>query len=134
MVSFGVAKEEVERKIKNLTCHFSREVKKKKYSVKSGTGNEELYNSVSSRQEILSWSSFLDLSWFSSQENGNVLIICWLDSRILDNSWSWCFRGIPFLYRHFQSERSSVGSIAFCSISLIDKCYYSLLQERVNFF
>ena len=29
-VSFGVAKEEVERKIKNLICHFSREVKKKR--------------------------------------------------------------------------------------------------------
>ncbi|KAJ8929167.1 hypothetical protein NQ314_018170 [Rhamnusium bicolor] len=43
-VSFGGGKEEVERKLKNLICQFSREVKKERDSVKSGTG-EEVYKS-----------------------------------------------------------------------------------------
>lgn len=42
-VSFSVAKEEVERKVKNVICHFSREVKKGRDRVKSGTGSEEVY-------------------------------------------------------------------------------------------
>lgn len=44
-MSFGMAKEEVEREMKNLICTFSREVKKERASVKSGAGNEEVYKS-----------------------------------------------------------------------------------------
>lgn len=39
-LSFGVEKEEIERKLKNLICHFSREIKKEKDSVKSASGTE----------------------------------------------------------------------------------------------
>jgi len=39
-VSFGVTKEEVERKLKNLVSHFSREIKKEKSSAKSGAGGD----------------------------------------------------------------------------------------------
>ena len=48
-VSFGVAKEEVERKIKNLICHFSRQIKKNlkitaRYSEKvSGTISKSVF-------------------------------------------------------------------------------------------
>jgi hypothetical protein len=34
-VSFGVGEEEVERKLKNLICHFSREIKKERDSKSS---------------------------------------------------------------------------------------------------
>jgi len=44
-VSFGVEKDEIERKLKNLLCHLSREIKKEKDSVKSGGGTEEVYKS-----------------------------------------------------------------------------------------
>lgn len=44
-VSFGLVKDEVERKIKNLVSHFTREVKKEKESAKSGVGTEEVYRS-----------------------------------------------------------------------------------------
>lgn len=41
--SFGVEKEEIERKLKNLISHFSREIKKEKDSIKSyksGSGSK----------------------------------------------------------------------------------------------
>lgn len=44
-VSFGVDKEEVERKIKNLVCHFLREIKKERESSKSGAGSDDVYKS-----------------------------------------------------------------------------------------
>lgn len=44
-VSFGIEKDEIERKLKNLLCHLSREMKKEKDSVKSGGGTEEVYKS-----------------------------------------------------------------------------------------
>lgn len=44
-VGFGVKKEEIERKLKNLICHLSREIKKEKDSVKSGSGPDEAYKS-----------------------------------------------------------------------------------------
>ncbi|KAL4149796.1 hypothetical protein QTP88_003660 [Uroleucon formosanum] len=44
-VSFGVEKDEIERKLKNLLCHLSREMKKEKDSIKSGGGTEEVYKS-----------------------------------------------------------------------------------------
>lgn len=44
-VSFGVNKEEVQRKIKNLVCHFLREVKKERESNKSGAGRDDMYKS-----------------------------------------------------------------------------------------
>jgi hypothetical protein len=40
-VSFGVGEEEVERKLKNLICHFSGEIKKE--STKFGAGSDALY-------------------------------------------------------------------------------------------
>ncbi|XP_069673312.1 uncharacterized protein [Periplaneta americana] len=43
--SLGVGKEEVERKLKNLICHFSREIKKERDSTKSGAGSEAVYKS-----------------------------------------------------------------------------------------
>lgn len=42
---FGVEKEVVERKLKNLICHFSREVKKERDSAKSGNGRDEVFKS-----------------------------------------------------------------------------------------
>lgn len=44
-VSFEVEKEEVERKIKNLAWHFLREIKKRRNSIKSGTGRDDVYKS-----------------------------------------------------------------------------------------
>ncbi|XP_072392420.1 uncharacterized protein [Diabrotica undecimpunctata] len=44
-VSFGVEKEEIEKKIRYLLSHFAREVKKEKDSEKSGNGTEETYKS-----------------------------------------------------------------------------------------
>jgi len=44
-VSFGVEKEEIERKIKNLVCHLSRELKKERDSKKSGAGSDQVYKS-----------------------------------------------------------------------------------------
>jgi predicted transcriptional regulator len=41
----GTEKVEVERKIKNLLSHFSREVKREKQSVKSGGGRDSVYKS-----------------------------------------------------------------------------------------
>lgn len=43
--NFGVDKEEIERKIKNLLCHFSRELKKERESIKSGSGSNDVYKS-----------------------------------------------------------------------------------------
>lgn len=43
--SFGIEKDEIERKLKNLICHFSREIKKEKDGVKTGSGIEEAYKS-----------------------------------------------------------------------------------------
>jgi hypothetical protein len=40
-VSFGVGEEEVERKLKNSICHFSREIRKERDSTKSGAGRDE---------------------------------------------------------------------------------------------
>ncbi|XP_050315638.1 uncharacterized protein LOC126750161 [Anthonomus grandis grandis] len=42
-VSFGIEKQEVERKIKNLQSHFSRERKKELESKKTGSGTDEAY-------------------------------------------------------------------------------------------
>uniref|UniRef100_A0A6P7HC60 Uncharacterized protein LOC114348966 n=1 Tax=Diabrotica virgifera virgifera TaxID=50390 RepID=A0A6P7HC60_DIAVI len=44
-VSFGVEKEEIEKKIRYLLSHFAREVKKEKDSEKSGNGTVETYKS-----------------------------------------------------------------------------------------
>jgi hypothetical protein len=44
-VSFGVGEEEVERKLKNLICHFSRETKKERDSTKRGAGSDAVYKS-----------------------------------------------------------------------------------------
>nr|XP_034194032.1 uncharacterized protein LOC117610574 [Osmia lignaria] len=44
-VCFGESKEEIDRKIKNLLSHFSREVKKEEKSLKSGAGTDEVYKS-----------------------------------------------------------------------------------------
>ena len=63
--------------IKNPKAHPNQAYKLK-------FGQILILNSVSSRQEILSWSSLLDLSWFSSQENGNILTWSFLDSLFLD--------------------------------------------------
>lgn len=41
----GVDKVEIDRKIKNLLSHFSRELKKEKNSVKSGSGSDSVYKS-----------------------------------------------------------------------------------------
>lgn len=41
-VSFGVDKSEVDRKIKNLVCHFLREVKMNRDSINSGARNEDV--------------------------------------------------------------------------------------------
>jgi len=40
-----VEKEEIERKIKNLVCHLSRELKKERESTKSGAGTDQVYKS-----------------------------------------------------------------------------------------
>lgn len=42
-VSFGVEKQEIERKIKNLQSHFMRERKKETESKKTGSGADEPY-------------------------------------------------------------------------------------------
>ncbi|KAG8332140.1 uncharacterized protein LOC124372360 [Homalodisca vitripennis] len=42
---FGVDKAVVEKKIKNLVCHFLREIKKERDSSKSGAGNSDVYKS-----------------------------------------------------------------------------------------
>ena len=43
--SFGVEKGEIERKIKNLVCHFSRELKREREVSKSGAGSDDVYKS-----------------------------------------------------------------------------------------
>ena len=45
MVSFGVEKDEIVRKIKNLVCHFSRELKKERVGTKFGAGSDDVYKS-----------------------------------------------------------------------------------------
>ncbi|KAK4882292.1 hypothetical protein RN001_005611 [Aquatica leii] len=44
-VSFGVSKEEVDKKIRYLLSHFAREVKKENDTNKSGNGSDERYKS-----------------------------------------------------------------------------------------
>lgn len=44
-ILINVEKTEVDRKIKNLLSHFSRELKKEKQSVKSGSGTDSVYTS-----------------------------------------------------------------------------------------
>ena len=43
--SFGVEKGEIERKIKNLVCPFSRELKREREVSRSGTGSDDVYKS-----------------------------------------------------------------------------------------
>lgn len=43
--TFGVDKQVVEKKIKNLVCHFLREIKRERESSKSGAGNFDVYKS-----------------------------------------------------------------------------------------
>lgn len=43
--TFGVDKQVVEKKIKNLVCHFLREIKRERDSSKSGAGNSDVYKS-----------------------------------------------------------------------------------------
>ncbi|RZF43561.1 hypothetical protein LSTR_LSTR012841 [Laodelphax striatellus] len=43
--TFGVDKQVVKKKIRNLVCHFLREVKRERDSSKSGAGNSEVYKS-----------------------------------------------------------------------------------------
>lgn len=44
-VSFGIEKQDVEKKIKNLQSQFARERKREKQSRTTGTGADEAYNS-----------------------------------------------------------------------------------------
>lgn len=44
-VSFGVEKEEIDRKIKNLMCHLSRELKKERDGKKCGARTGQAYKS-----------------------------------------------------------------------------------------
>ncbi|KAF5299150.1 hypothetical protein FQA39_LY02323 [Lamprigera yunnana] len=43
--TFGVDKQVVEKKIKNVVCHFLREIKRERDSSKSGAGNSDVYKS-----------------------------------------------------------------------------------------
>lgn len=45
VVRFGVEKDEIERKIKNLVCHFSRELKREREGIKSGASSDDAYKS-----------------------------------------------------------------------------------------
>ncbi|KAF5271925.1 hypothetical protein FQA39_LY07942 [Lamprigera yunnana] len=44
--TFGVDKQVVERKIKNVVCHFLREIKRERDSSKSGAGNSDVFNNM----------------------------------------------------------------------------------------
>ncbi|KAF5296632.1 hypothetical protein FQA39_LY12460 [Lamprigera yunnana] len=44
--TFGVDKQVVEKKTKNVVCHFLREIKRERDSSKSGAGNSDVYKSV----------------------------------------------------------------------------------------
>ena len=69
-VSFGVGEEEVERKLKNLICHFSREIKKDRDSIKSGAGSDAAYKSK--------W-----FAWFTTHFAFNYYYGCCDDKQIL---------------------------------------------------
>nr|XP_033340363.1 uncharacterized protein LOC117228625 [Megalopta genalis]XP_033340364.1 uncharacterized protein LOC117228625 [Megalopta genalis] len=111
--------DEVERKMKNLLSHFSRELKKEQQTMKSGAGSEDIYRSK--------WFAFESMSFLRNRNkprttpNKEENIITTIDKEVLQPQIIESECGNPGNSQETQSRKRKVADKADAAFDLLQK-------------